>query len=218
MDQELNLQEWKLPSVPTKNIYKQSTFSNLSFLSDYTIKTVERTVSLNNEYETIKLFSKDSIEKHKEKYSFIHIRLVQVAVKPLTRQGLNNSVLLCLRDDRHLRFKDSLLGSIESSLYKGPVYFNCYPNFSLSLFDPTLLHALELNVKIDGYSMMKNVVPLNIVYRIYYKLMKTTLEPQTLLESSKDQTLLLQCSTQNSTICIPKQICWDDIVLPNRWT
>jgi hypothetical protein len=22
MDQELNLQEWKLPSVPTKNIYK----------------------------------------------------------------------------------------------------------------------------------------------------------------------------------------------------
>jgi hypothetical protein len=92
MDQELNLQEWKLSSVPTKNIYKQSTFSNLSFLLDYTIKTVERTVFLNKEYETIKLFSKDSIEKHKEKYSFIHIGLVQVAVKPLTRQGLNNSV------------------------------------------------------------------------------------------------------------------------------
>jgi hypothetical protein len=108
MDQEINLQEWKLPSVPTKNIYKQSTFSNLSFLSDYTIKTVERTVSLNKEYETIKLFSKDSIDQHKQKYSFIHIGLVQVAVKPLTRQGLNNSVLLCLRDGRHLRFKDSL--------------------------------------------------------------------------------------------------------------
>jgi hypothetical protein len=86
MDQELNLQEWKLSSVPTKNIYKQSTFSNLSFLLDYTIKTVERTVFLNKEYETIKLFSKDSIEKHKEKYSFIHIGLVQVAVKLLTRQ------------------------------------------------------------------------------------------------------------------------------------
>lgn len=48
--------------------------------------------------------------------------------------------------------------------------------------------------------------------------MKTTLEPQALLESSKCQTLLLQCNTQNSTICIPKQICWDDIVLPNKWT
>jgi hypothetical protein len=101
---------------------------------------------------------------------------------------------------------------------KVPVYFNCHPNFSLSLFDPTILHALELNVKIDDYSMMKGALPLNIVYRIYYKLMKTTLEPQALLESPKGQTLLLQCNTQNSTICIPKQICWDDIVLPNKWT
>jgi two-component SAPR family response regulator len=109
--------------VHTRNIYKQSTFSNLSFLSDYTIKTVEQIVSLNKEYETIKLFSKDSIEKYKQKYSFIHIGLVQVTIKPLTRQGLNKSVLLCLRDGRHLRFKDSLLGSIESSLYEGPCIF-----------------------------------------------------------------------------------------------
>jgi hypothetical protein len=65
--------------------------------------------------------------------------------------------------------------------------------------------------------MMKNALPLNIVYRIYYKLMKTTLEPHALLESSNGQTLLLQCNTQNSTICIPKQICWDDIILPNKW-
>jgi hypothetical protein len=100
--------------VPTRNIYKQSTFSNLSFLTDYTIKKDERTFSLNKEYETIKLFSKDNIEKHKQKYSFIHIGLVQVAVKPLIRQGLNNSVLSSLRDGRHLNFRDSLLGSIES--------------------------------------------------------------------------------------------------------
>jgi hypothetical protein len=124
MNQELNLQEWNLHLVPTRNIYKQSTFSNLYFLSDYTIKIVERTFSLNKEYETIKLFSKDNIKKHKQKYYFIHIGLVQVAVKPLTRQGLNNSVLLCLRDGRHLNFRDSLLGSIESSLYEGPVCFN----------------------------------------------------------------------------------------------
>jgi hypothetical protein len=25
-------------------------------------------------------------------------------------------------------------------------------------------------------------------------------------------------NTQNSTICIPKQICWDDIALSNKWT
>jgi hypothetical protein len=81
--------------------------------------------------------------------------------------------------------KDSLLGIIESSLYEGHVYFNCHPNFSLSLFDPTLLHALELNIKTYGYNMMKGSQPLAIVYEIYYKLMKTTLEPQALVESPK---------------------------------
>jgi hypothetical protein len=39
MNQERNLQEWNLPLVPTRHIYKQSTFSNLSFLSNYTINT-----------------------------------------------------------------------------------------------------------------------------------------------------------------------------------
>lgn len=48
--------------------------------------------------------------------------------------------------------------------------------------------------------------------------MKTTLQPQALLESPKWQTLLLQCNTQNSMICTPKQISWDDIVLPKKWT
>jgi hypothetical protein len=84
---------------------------------------------------------------------------------------------LALRDARHLNFQDSLLGMIESSLYEGPIYSNCHPNFSLSLYDPTLLHALELNIKTHGYNMMKGAQPLTVVYRIYYKLMKTTLEP-----------------------------------------
>jgi len=52
-------------STYKNNIYKQSTFINLSFISDYNIKTVEITFSLNKEYETIKLFSKDNIENYK---------------------------------------------------------------------------------------------------------------------------------------------------------
>jgi hypothetical protein len=66
-----------LPLVSTRNIYKQSTVSNLSFLSDYTIKTVERTFSLNKEYQTIKLFSKYNIEKHKQNFFFYTYRTCQ---------------------------------------------------------------------------------------------------------------------------------------------
>ena len=35
--------------------------------------------------------------------------MVQVAIKPLTRKGINASVLMCLRDARFKNFKDSIL-------------------------------------------------------------------------------------------------------------
>ena len=92
---------------------------------------------------------------------------------------------------------------IESSLYEGPIYFNCYPNFSLSLLDETVIQALELDIQTQGYNMIKGSQPLVIVYRLYYKLKKTTLEPQALMESPKGQTLLLQAS-KNSNTQVPK--------------
>ena len=76
----------------TKQNLQENNFSNLTFLSNYTIKTVERTYSLRQSFETIQLLSKKEIDKNKDNFSFIHIDLVQVAVKPLTRQGLNTSV------------------------------------------------------------------------------------------------------------------------------
>jgi hypothetical protein len=76
---------------------------------------------------------------------------------------LNTSVLLRLRDRRHLDFQDSLLGMVESSLYEEPIYFNCHPNYSLSLYDPTLLHVLELNIKTHGYKMMKGAQALTCI-------------------------------------------------------
>jgi len=72
-------------------------------------------------------------------FSFLHIGLVQVAVKPLTRKGINAFVLLCLRDARFKDFHTSFLGMITSSLFDGPVYFNCYPDLTLALDDPNIV-------------------------------------------------------------------------------
>ena len=57
----LEWNKWNIPTEGTDKIYRQNTFSKLTFLTDYTIKTVERTYSLFHEYETIQLFSIDSI-------------------------------------------------------------------------------------------------------------------------------------------------------------
>ena len=46
---------------------------------------------------------------------------------------------------------------METSLHKGPIYFNCYPNFALSLFDRNIMDALTLNIKTDDYYMKEGL-------------------------------------------------------------
>ena len=72
----LDWNKWNILTEKTDKIYRQTTFSKLSFLTDYTIKIVERTYNLFNEYETIQLFFMDSINRHRERYAFLHVGLV----------------------------------------------------------------------------------------------------------------------------------------------
>ena len=65
--------------------------------------------------------------------------------------------------------------------------------------------------------MIEGSRPLSLVYRIYCKLLKTNLNPQALTKDPKDQTLLLQASSEDINVNIPKMIKWEDIKLPDEW-
>ncbi|KAI5327771.1 hypothetical protein L3X38_027167 [Prunus dulcis] len=142
----------------------------------------------------------------------------QVAVKPLTRLGLKASILLCLRDARFTEFSDSTLGVIESSLCNGPVHFDCYPDFTVSLSDPHILRTLTLNIKTEGYNVLPGTQPLALVYRIYYKVTGTNMNFQALNKSPKDQTVLIQSHTSDAHIQVPHTIKWSEVALPKDWT
>ena len=49
--------------------------------------------------------------------------MIQVAAKPLIRIGLNTSIVICLRDNKHLDYRDSIIGAVQAGLNDGPVYF-----------------------------------------------------------------------------------------------
>ena len=90
----------------------------------------------------------------------------------------------------------SILGIMESSLYNGPVHFNCFLDFILSLSDSHLLKALTLNIKIAGEitQMIEGSQALALMYIIYYKCMKTNLNVKALNKSPKDKCFnLKQC-------------------------
>ncbi|KAL8518609.1 hypothetical protein ACS0TY_009818 [Phlomoides rotata] len=55
----------------------------------------------------------------------------------------------------NLNWKQSLVGIIQSSLALGPIYFDVYPYFSLSLSNSNICEALTLNVKNHGYNYIE---------------------------------------------------------------
>ena len=87
-----DLDDWKLLKVSNQEIYKKWTFK---LFTDYTIKTLEQTISLEQEDQVIRLLNTNSIERHKKDYNFIHFGMIQVAAKLLTRIGLNISIVMC---------------------------------------------------------------------------------------------------------------------------
>ncbi|CAL9012684.1 unnamed protein product, partial [Prunus brigantina] len=107
---------------------------------------------------------------------------------------------------------------IESSLCNGPVHFDCYPDFTVSLNDPHILKTLTLNIKTSGYNVLPGTQPLALVYRIYYKVTGTNMNFQALNKSPKDQTLLIQSCTPDANIRIPHTVKWSEIALPADWT
>ena len=73
------------------------------------------------------------------------------------------------------------MGMVEANLSKGPIHFNCNPDLTISLDDGAPEKALTLKINTYGYQMIEGSHPLALVYRIYYKLLKTNLNPQALL-------------------------------------
>lgn len=58
---------------------------------------------------------------------------------------------------------------METSLRPRPVYFNVYPDLSLSLRDSNLLKAASLNTKTHVYEFLSRSKTIVIIYRIHYK-------------------------------------------------
>ena len=106
---------------------------------------------------------------------------------------------------------------VEANISQGPIHFNVNPDLTLSLDDGAPEKALTLKITTTGYHMIEGSRPLALVYRIYYKLLKTNLNPQALTKDPKDQTLLLQASSEDINVNIPKMIKWEDIKLPEEW-
>ncbi|KAM7462318.1 hypothetical protein LguiA_030439 [Lonicera macranthoides] len=210
---ENKLLNWHLPMVKPNKIYNTGMFD---FISSMSIKIVEQTIPIGNNFDSLQLLHEDEILRYKDKYKYIHFGLIQVAIKPLTSLGLNASLLIDLRDCRHNKFLDSLLGMIQTSLCDGPVYFNCFPNFSVSMTDKHILDTLTLNIQMNGYELKEGCEHINVTYKVHYKVMNT-LSPNAKRYNPKGKTTIIETNILKSDIVVPRTIKWNEIEMPEQW-
>lgn len=98
--------------------------------------------------------------------------------------------MLVLRDARLKNFSNSILVVLASNLANGPIYFNCAPNFTVSLFDNNILRTLTLDIQLPS-EMLPQSKNAAIMYRVYYKVTQANITPKALKHSTKRETLLL---------------------------
>ena len=83
--------------------------------------------------------------------------------------------------------------------------------------DKSIHKALTLNIQTQNYDMDPRSRNILIVYRVYYKVMTLVVNPNCLLSSPKDQTLIWQANEKNSTVIIPKPIPWEYLTQSKEW-
>ncbi|GAV58179.1 MP domain-containing protein, partial [Cephalotus follicularis] len=204
-----------LQRFQTKKICKYNPFNPFNFTER--IQTIEQTIKITKTQQNIQLLDEKIIKELVKNFKYIHFALVQVTINPLTRQCLNTSVLTCLLDARHLNFDDSLIGAIETSLCNGPVYFDEYPDLTISLTDTNILETLKINIKLHGYNMLSGSKIIAIIHRVHYKA-TNSIYPKSLVNLTKGETTMMKCVTNDSNILIPQKIKWSDINIPDDWS
>ncbi|KAK4729573.1 hypothetical protein R3W88_022561 [Solanum pinnatisectum] len=56
-----------------------------------------------------------------------------------------------------------------------------------------------------------------VIYRVYYKLMKTTIAPKAIASSVKGVTMLMEANQEHSTTFVPRLLKWTDILADEEW-
>lgn len=130
--------------------------------------------------------------------SYIHFGLIQIAIKPLFRTGIDPPILMLLRDKTLLKFEDSLLGAVQTNLCNGAVYFNCAPNFKVSLHDPTIFNTLVLKVHQPEIKFQQERHGYLLLYRIYFKQSTSEFNPRCLLQDDKGETTILAVHSKDT--------------------
>ena len=141
---------WVLPNIKPSEVYNDLGIWHLKAATRITIKETVSSIEENSErVQLIPILNPKELQAEARKLGtqFLHLGCLRVGINALVHPGVDAYVLATVRDLTHNKYTDSLIGGIVAPLSNGPVWFDCYPNFSVSIFDETLVDILQLQIQ-----------------------------------------------------------------------
>ena len=76
------------------------------------------------------------------------------------------------------------------------------------------LPNIQNDLKVQFRKLSRNFA---IIYRVYFKLLSSQLNPKCLLKPTLDETILLKAESDNITTFTPKLLKWNEITIPQEF-
>ena len=117
----------------------------------------------------------------------------------------------------HNKYTDSIIGGIVAPLSNGPIWFDCYPNFSVYVFDETIDKILQLQIQTSGFDMLKKRNNIAIQTRGCFR-NTNTLYQAVLHTPSRDSKTSVVVLTDSKNKKVEHQaIKWEDLNFLEHW-
>ncbi|RDX63500.1 hypothetical protein CR513_58068, partial [Mucuna pruriens] len=112
-----------------------------------------------------------------------------------------------------------ILMLLKSNLHDGPAFFNCYHNFSMNLRNDRTSNAIKLYVKLSNDIVDELFGPIQIIFRIYYRVTKINYNFKALRSYQKEKTILVEANLRKSSIQVPKRLNHSEVIskIPKDW-
>jgi len=153
-------------------------------------------------------------------YTHLHYGAVRLILTLHGRRGLPVAARVTLLDSSYIQYSNAVIGTVLTTLHAGSVVLTLFPNYNVSLRDPTLSHRLRVQVQLTGAEQVPEALSATLHHQMIYRLQNHAVNLA--LPTSNDGALFVIADQQEenpSIIHVPRNISRQELVqmIPVEW-
>ncbi|WVY98415.1 hypothetical protein V8G54_030566 [Vigna mungo] len=155
-----------------------------------------------------------------EGYTHLHYGAIRLILSLHGRRGLPVSARVSLLDSSFLHYENAVIGTVLTTLHAGSVVLTMFPNYNVSLRDPTVPQRLKVQVQITGAGQVAEALCATLHHQIIYRLQNHAVNLS--LPSSTEGALFVMANPHEespSIVQIPRNISRQQLeqLIPLQW-